>query len=73
MPTAVDHVEAALELLKPEDIAMLTPARRTRLSDALYAHHALIEAYVTGTAFPKVKRDQPKAGVLAQLKDGRSE
>jgi hypothetical protein len=54
MPSTVDYVEAALELLTPEAIAALTPVRRRRLSDALYAQHVLVESQVTGEAFPKV-------------------
>jgi hypothetical protein len=64
--TVVDRLEAALEALTPEAVAHMTPARRRMLSDALYANHALVETYVTGTPFPKVK-----PGVLSDLKDGR--
>jgi hypothetical protein len=63
MPTAVDHVEAALELLTREDIARLTPARRQRLRAALATWECLCMELV-----------QPKEGVLRRLKEGeRSE
>jgi hypothetical protein len=72
--TLVSNLEALLAALQASDVERLAPASRRRLSDALYAGHALVESQVTGEAFPRVKTAAaPKAGVLAQLRkeDGR--
>ena len=62
MPTAVDHVEAALERLTREDIAVLPPARRQRLRTVLGTWKLLCDDLV---------QPKPTKGVLGELKDGR--
>jgi hypothetical protein len=68
--TLVTQLEALLVALQASDVERLPPASRRRLSDALYAGHALVEAQVTGEAFPRVKRAARPVGVVAQLNGG---
>jgi hypothetical protein len=66
----VSSLEGLLIALQASDIQQLPPASRRRLSDALYSAHVLVEMQVTGEGFPRVKRrEEPKSGVLAQLKE----
>jgi hypothetical protein len=60
MPSAVDHAEAALERLTLEDVERLPPARRSRFRELCWHWFQLAE-----------KPEEPKAGVLGELKDGR--
>ena len=60
MPTAVEHVEAALERLTVEEIAALPPARRLRLNTKLAAWARLC-----------AEKRQPKSGVLMDLQNGK--
>lgn len=60
MPTAVDHVEAALARLTRADIAALPPARRQRLQGMLESWGLLCDDLV----------QPPKSGVLADLQNG---
>ena len=77
MPTAVDHAEAALELLTLEDIAALPPARRSRFRELLWHWHTLASPK---PAEPKdetfVNRDGRTVpafsdGILAELAKGK--
>lgn len=62
MPTAVDHVEAALARLTREEIAALSPARRERLKGALGAWECLCSELV---------QPRPRSGVLGDLENGK--
>lgn len=69
MPTAVDHLEAALARITREDIAALPPARRKQLQATLGAWECLCD----DLAQRKPNGTQPdtgprSAGVLADLK-----
>jgi hypothetical protein len=75
VPTAVDHVEAALARLTTKDLETLSPAALTRLADALYAAHLHAETIAGQQAFARVKRsprlqapEQEANGLLADLR-----
>jgi hypothetical protein len=60
MPIAItDRIVALLVTLRDEDLAALPPAERRRLADQ--CRHVASRA----------DRQEPKAGVLAQLRQGR--
>jgi hypothetical protein len=59
----VDHLEAALARLTREDVAALPPARRRRLQATLGAWECLCDDILH-------QEQRPKAGLLAELRDG---
>jgi hypothetical protein len=67
MPTAVDHVEAALERLTLQDIHELPPVRRRHLQTTLGAWACLCG---DTTKIEKVLKCTEAAGVVAQLNNG---
>jgi hypothetical protein len=67
--TLVAQLEALLAALTPGQLSRLRPADLQRLSNALYANHALCEMELGHRPFPRVKRrkEPPRSGVLAEL------
>jgi hypothetical protein len=69
--TNLDRLEALLAAVGPHELAVLSPAERRRLADAAYRVHVAAEDAAGGVPFPAViRRAEPKAGVLAELKNG---
>jgi hypothetical protein len=62
---AVDHVESALARLTREDISALSPVRRAQLADRL--------RHWWQVTLQEQHRLNPRAGVLADLRNGRNE
>jgi hypothetical protein len=58
----IDKVVALLDNLNSEELDKLPPARRRKFSELCYHWHRLAEVRLKG---------QPKAGILADLKDGK--
>ena len=57
----IHEIQRQLESLKPSDLDQLAPVERRRLADLL-RHWAKV-----------AERDEPKGGVLRDLKDGNGE
>lgn len=66
MPSAVDHLEAALSRLDPEELRTLAPARRRRLRETLGCYAYILDHWEREAQ----KAKKPRSGVLGALKDG---
>jgi hypothetical protein len=63
--TNVDRLEAMLAAVGPSDLAVLSPVERRRLADGCRRVMVLAE--------PEAETDEPKSGVLDELKGGHQE
>jgi hypothetical protein len=67
MPTAVDHLEAALARITREDIATLPPERRRRLQATLGSWSCLCDDLVQPKPNGPLAKSAAKPGVLSDL------
>ncbi|HEY1245343.1 MAG TPA: hypothetical protein VGF29_11005 [Hyphomicrobiaceae bacterium] len=66
--TVTDHLDASLSsLVLPDDLANLPPAQLRRLRDNAYVLQKACDQALARRIC------EPKAGILAELKNGRSE
>jgi hypothetical protein len=70
----VAQLEALLAALTPGQLSRLRPADLQRLSNALYANHALVEMELGRRPFPRLppqrRAEPPRSGVLGDLHSG---